>query len=125
MLHDSVGGVACSHVGISRKRRLSGVNHLGADLVLPGNLGNGCLVGFPQDRDHLLFGETTLLHGLLAGRREPFSQVTIGPKNLGRSIASKRGMWAEGAGAGPAIQIVKYIPRLEDLPRNGNEKPYI
>ena len=65
-----------------------GADRLGADLVLPGDLGNGCLVGFPQDRDHLLFGETTLLHGLLAGRREPFSQVTIGPKNLGRSISN-------------------------------------
>jgi hypothetical protein len=43
------------------------------------------LVGFPQDRSHLLFGESTLLHGLLAGRREPFSQITIDPKNLGRS----------------------------------------
>ena len=63
-----------------------GVDRLGADLVLPCDLGNGCLIGLPQDRDHLLFSKTTLLHGLLAGKREPFSQVTIGPKNLGRSV---------------------------------------
>jgi len=44
--------------------------------------------GFPQDCDHLLFGKSPLLHGLLARRREPFSQVTIGPKNLGRSAPS-------------------------------------
>ena len=62
-----------------------GVNRLRADLVLPGDFGDRCLVGLPQDRDHLLFGKTTLLHGLLARGREPFSQVTIGPKNLGRS----------------------------------------
>ena len=62
-----------------------GVDRLSADLVLSGDLGNGRLIGFPQDRNHLIFGKTTLLHGLLAGGREPFSQVTIGPKNLGRS----------------------------------------
>ena len=54
--------------------------------MLPGDLGNWRLVCFTQDRDHLLFGKTTLLHGLLAGLREPFSQVTFGPKNRGRSI---------------------------------------
>ncbi len=53
---------------------------------LAAQAGNRRLIGFPQDRNHLLFGKTTLLHGLLAGEREPFSQVTIGPKNLGRSL---------------------------------------
>ena len=59
-----------------------GVDGLRADLVLPGDLGDRRLVGFTQDRDHLLFSKTTLLHGLLAGLREPFSQLTIGPENL-------------------------------------------
>lgn len=56
--------------------------------MLLGDLGNGVLVGLPQNRDHLFFGRTALLHRLLAGEREPFSQVTIGPKNRGRSIGS-------------------------------------
>jgi Fic family protein len=40
----------------------------------------------------MLFAKTTLLHGLLACRRKPFSQVTIGPKNLGRSV-TREGAW--------------------------------
>ena len=79
-----------------------GVDRLGADLVLFRDLGNGCLIGFPQDRDHLLFGKTAFLHGLLAGKQEPFSQVTIGPKNLGRSYGKGVKHWTRGRGT-PSI----------------------
>ena len=34
----------------------------------------------PQDRDHLLFGESGLLHGALVAPRAPFSQASAGPK---------------------------------------------
>ena len=45
---------------------------------------NRRLVSFPQDGDHLLFGEAALLHVPLARGRKPSSQVTIGRKNMGR-----------------------------------------
>ena len=50
-----------------------GVNHPGADLVLLGDFRNRRPVRLPRDRDHLLFGESTLLHKLLAGQRESHS----------------------------------------------------
>src|SRR4051812_46063469 len=61
------------------------VDRLFADLVLLRDFSDRCLVGLPQDRDHLLFGETDLLHGTPLSIREPFSQVPTGPKNLGGS----------------------------------------
>lgn len=68
------------------------LDRLLAELVLLRDLGHRCLIGFPQNRDHLLFSKTTLLHGLLAGLREPFSQLTIGPKNLaGKMVSSDEG----------------------------------
>jgi len=42
------------------------VDRLLADLVLPRDLRDRRLVSLAQDRDHLLFGETGFLHGLLA-----------------------------------------------------------
>jgi hypothetical protein len=66
------------------------VNRLFADLVLLRDFSDGRLVGFPQDSDHLLFGETDLLHGTPLEIREPFSQLPSGPKNLGRSDVRTR-----------------------------------
>lgn len=61
-----------------------GADRLGADLLLLADLGNGRAVGRSQGRDHLLLGKTTPRHGLLASEREPLSEGTNGPKNLGR-----------------------------------------
>src|SRR5262249_38931676 len=41
-----------------------GVDGLLADLVLLRNLGHWTAISFPQNRDHLFFGETALLHRL-------------------------------------------------------------
>ena len=57
------------------------VDRLGADAVLLGDLRHRPLVGLPQDRHHLLFGESRLLHGSLVSPRAPFSQASAGPKN--------------------------------------------
>ncbi len=64
-----VGGVHCTEL------LPPAVDGLFGDLVLARHLGHGGSVGLAQDRDHLLFGESTLSHGLLAGEFEPFSQV--------------------------------------------------
>ncbi len=61
------------------------VNGLLADLVLLRDFGDRATVGLPQDRNHLILSESTLLHGLPFSLREPFSQVTDGPEILGRS----------------------------------------
>ncbi len=53
-----------------------GVDGLLADLVLLGRLGDLRAVGLAQDGDHLLFGESTLPHGLLAVE-EPSSQELL------------------------------------------------
>ena len=52
--------------------------------------GDRTTVGFAQDGDHLSFGKADFLHQLLASSREPLSQVTIGPKNPGRSSPPDR-----------------------------------
>lgn len=49
----------------------SGIDRGFADLVLLRGLGDGHRICLPQHGDHLLFGELTLLHGLLA-LQEPF-----------------------------------------------------
>jgi hypothetical protein len=61
------------------------VYRLLAQLVLLRDLGDRTAIGFPQNRDHLFFGETALLHRLPFWLREPFSQLTTGPENVGRS----------------------------------------
>jgi len=38
-----------------------------ANLIFPGDLGDRTAIGFPQDRNHLLFGKTAFLHGLPLG----------------------------------------------------------
>ena len=50
-----------------------GVDCLLAEHVLLGSLGNRRAVSFAQDGDHLLFGESTLPHGLLV-YEEPSSE---------------------------------------------------
>jgi hypothetical protein len=44
------------------------VDRLLTDLVLARGLSNLPSVGLPQDRDHLLFAESALSHGLLASK---------------------------------------------------------
>src|SRR6185437_6856396 len=61
-----------------------GVDRLRAHTVLLRHLRDRFLVGLPQDRDHLLVGESRLLHGSLSGPRAPFSQVSAGPKFAGQ-----------------------------------------
>jgi transposase len=56
------------------------VDRLAADAVLLGHLRDRFLVGLPQDRHHLLFGESGLFHGSLVSWRAPFSQASGGPK---------------------------------------------
>ena len=58
------------------------VNHLLADLVLPGHFGNRHLVRLPQDLDHLLFGESARLHGLLARGRAVVAAHRGVPQNF-------------------------------------------
>ena len=41
-------------------------------------------VGLPENRDHLLFAESGLLHGSLCFLRAPFSQASVGPKITGQ-----------------------------------------
>src|SRR4029453_14967712 len=53
-----------------------GVDRLRTDAVLLGHLGHGPLVGLPEDRDHLLFAESRLLHGSLDSPRAPFSSFS-------------------------------------------------
>ena len=60
------------------------VDRLGADAVLLGHLRHRPLVGLAEDRHHLLFGESCLLHGSLSGPRAPFSQASAGPKIAGQ-----------------------------------------
>ena len=61
------------------------VDRLLADLVLLRDFDDRRFISLPQDRDHLFFGETDLLHGTPLSLREPFSQSSCGPKNLGMS----------------------------------------
>ena len=61
------------------------VDRLGADAVLLRDLRHWPSIGLPQDRDHLLFGESGLLHGSLVSPRAPFSQASAGPTN-GRQV---------------------------------------
>ena len=74
------------------------VDRLRADAVLLGHLGHRLLVGLAEDRDHLLFGESRLLHGSLAGPRAPFSQASTGPK-IARQVTSPRGGGVKGGEA--------------------------
>ena len=48
--------------------------------MLLGHLRDRPLIGFAENRDHLLLGESGLLHGSLQTPRAPFSQALGGPK---------------------------------------------
>ena len=58
-----------------------GIDGLRAHAVLLGHLRDRPLIGFAENRDHLLLGESGLLHGSLQTPRAPFSQALGGPKN--------------------------------------------
>ena len=63
------------------------IDRLGADAVLFRHVRDRLGVGLQEDRDHLLVGESGLLHDSLAAPRAPFSQASVGPKN-GRQVRS-------------------------------------
>jgi hypothetical protein len=72
-LQTSVFGLKAAqflHVaGFEHAKLLSpNVDRLLTDLVLARGLSNLPSVGLPQDRDHLLFAESALSHGLLASK---------------------------------------------------------
>ena len=56
------------------------LDRLGADAVLVRHVRDRLGVGLPEDRDHLLVGESRLLHGPLVASRVPLSQASAGPK---------------------------------------------
>jgi len=58
--------------------------------VLLRDLEHRPLVRLPEAPDHLLLGESRLLHGSLTGLRAPFSQVSAGPKNATHGTVTRK-----------------------------------
>ena len=52
------------------------VDRLGTDAVLLRHVRNRLRVGLPENRDHMVFGESGLLHGSLVSPRAPLSSVS-------------------------------------------------
>ena len=65
-------------VSVQSPQGMEARDHLGADAVLSRHVRDRLGVGLPEDRDHLVVGESGL-HSL-AAPRAPFSQVSAGPK---------------------------------------------
>jgi hypothetical protein len=92
------------------------VNGLLADFMLLGDLRNRTAICFAQDRNHLFLGESAFLHGLPLWLREPFSQLTAGPENLGRS-AGITAVPEHSAAPGGRVNMAILVDRLSILAR--------
>jgi hypothetical protein len=73
--------------GLERAEMLPpAVDRLRADAVLLRHLRHRSLVGFTEDRHHLLFGESRLFHGSLGCRRRHSLKFQLVRKSPGRSL---------------------------------------
>ena len=98
------------------------VNGLLADFMLLGDFRNRTAICFAQDCNHLFLDESAFLPGLPVWLREPFSQLTAGPENLGRSAGITAGP-EHSAAPGGRVNLAILVDNLSILARALAEEP--